>query len=79
MSIQVSAAMPDITPVWVVRYFKDEKSAEPIRTVFYSCDDGEWVAAEASKFMAQHEATRIELCRAVLKNPPPYMEKRFVD
>jgi hypothetical protein len=51
----------------------------PSRTVFYSCEAEAEVAAEAVKWMKQEEAVRIELCRVVLKNPPPFGEARLLD
>jgi hypothetical protein len=70
---------PRITPVWAVRYYKNEKTMFASRTVFYSCEAEAEVAAEAAKWMKQEEAARIELCRVVLKNPPPFGETRLLD
>jgi hypothetical protein len=63
----------------MARFFKDEKAIVPSRTVFYSCEVEEDAAAEAFKGMEYEGAVRVELCRVVLKNPPPFGEKRFLD
>jgi 2-methylcitrate dehydratase PrpD len=68
-----------ITAVWAIRYYKNEKTMFPSRTVFYSCEAEADAAAEAAKWMEQEGAVRIEICRVVLKNPPPFGEARLLD
>ena len=79
MSDTAIESRPVITPVWMVRFFKDERTTVPLRTAVYAYESEADVAAEASRWMGREGAARIELCRVVLKRPPPLGEKRFLD
>ena len=60
---------PCITPVWIVKFFRDLTSATPNRIAYMSYGSEEEVAQRALVGMDQGEACRVEICRVVLKPP----------
>jgi hypothetical protein len=79
MSNTAIESRPRISPVWMARFFKDLKSTIPSRTAFYSYEAEAEAAAEASRSMDYEGAVRVEICRGVLKNPPPFGARYFLD
>jgi len=62
--------MPDdiAAPVWSVKFFRDLRSLTPTRMAYISRASEEEVAQRAFECMADNEASRVEICLAIL-NP----------
>ena len=56
-------------PVWSVKFFRDLRSLTPARIAYISRASEEEVGQRALECMANEEAARVEICRALL-NPP---------
>jgi len=62
--------MPDEPmPVWSVKFFRDLRSLTPARIAYISRASEEEVAQRAAECMADNEAARAEICRAILYPP----------
>ena len=53
-------------PVWSVKFFRDLRSLTPTRMAYISRASEEEVAKRVRECMADNEACRIEICRALL-------------
>ena len=56
-------------PVWSVKFFRDLRSLTPTRLAYISRASEEEVAQRAAECMADNEAARAEICRAILHPP----------
>ena len=70
--------MPDSpaspVPVWNVKFLRDLRSLTPTRIAYISRASEEEVAQRAAECMADNEAARAEICRAILY--PPILAER---
>ena len=56
-------------PVWSVKFFRDLRSLTPTRLAYISRSSEVEVAQRALECMADEEAARVEICRALLNQP----------
>jgi hypothetical protein len=56
-------------PVWSVKFFRDLRSLTPTRTAYISRASEAEVAKRAAECMADNEAARAEIYRAILYPP----------